>query len=535
MGRFRSSQRGASPWSQQVRVGIFTVLSIVAALVVIVYVGNLGALARGYPIAVHFKDVGLLQEGASVQISGVVVGSVTRIRLLDDQTVEAQAMINKGNKIYRESQFIVTSTLTGQSTLAIRPPKDLARATVLQPGIPKNPNDEPWGVLPPTIADLVTESQERLKSLDKTITIINEEMPRLAHRFDNIATHTDHLITSADSNLTAMSSQLRSTVAELQVVIHTGGHNIVELTGNLNSLVGNNSQRVQQLVDALADTAKNLNTTMANFASITGDPTIKASLVQTAVNFKDASEKLKVAATDLQSLTSDPSVQSELRGTITNLEGVSAKANDILGNFSSASGTAGPGHPAHTPAPAGGAPSGTAPASGATPATTSTGTTTSSKGSTPTGGSTTTASRGWGTRGLSLIEPQVRLYWMNPNTGGGGPSSDLNLTFLPRSPTSVTLGANSLGYGATYNVLINRRLAPGFTLSGGVLYSNLGVKAVYLPGPVGADLRLYNSKNPTLDLYGDVRLARQLQVFYGERNLFGPNTKTPTFGLEANF
>jgi hypothetical protein len=124
---------------------------------------------------------------------------------------------------------------------------------------------------------------------------------------------------------------------------------------------------------------------------------------------------------------------------------------------------------------------------------------------------------------------------MNPNTGGGGPSSDLNLTFLPHSPTSVTVGANSLGFGSTYNVLINRRLAPGFTLSGGVLYSNLGVKAVYLPGPVGIDARLYNSKNPTLDLYGDVRLAHQLEVFYGERNLFGPNTKTPTFGLQANF
>jgi ABC-type transporter Mla subunit MlaD len=535
LGRFRSEQRGASPWSQQVRVGIFTVLSLVAALVVIVYIGNLSDFARGYPIAVHFKDVGLLQEGASVQISGVTVGSVTAIRLLDDQTVEAQARINKGNRIYRESQFVVTSTLTGQSSLSIRPPVDLAHATVLQPGIPANPNDEPWGVLPPTIADLVTESQARLQSLDKTIAMINNEMPRLAHRFDNIAAHTDHLITSADSNLTAMSSQLRSTVAELDLVIHSSGQNIVQLTGNLNSLVGNNSQRVQQLVDALADTAKNLNTTMANFASLTGDPTIKASLVQTAVNFKDASERLKIAATDLQSLTSDPSVQSELRSTITNLEGVTAKANDILGNFSSASPPPGGSNAAHGVAPASNPASGTIPVSGSAPPSPSTSSAPSHSGSAPGGGSTNTASRGFGTRGLSLVQPQVRLYWMNPSTGGGGPSSDLNLTFLPHSPTSVTVGANSLGFGSTYNVLINRRLAPGFTISGGVLYSNLGVKAVYLPGPVGIDARLYNSKNPTLDLYGDVRLAHQLEVFYGERNLFGPNTKTPTFGLQANF
>jgi hypothetical protein len=123
------------------------------------------------------------------------------------------------------------------------------------------------------------------------------------------------------------------------------------------------------------------------------------------------------------------------------------------------------------------------------------------------------------------------------NKFNGGPTSDLNFTFLPRGPTNLTLGANSLGYSATYNVLLNRRLAPGLTLSGGVLYSNLGVKAVYQPGPLGVDVRLYNSKNPTLDLYGDVRLARRVQIFYGERNLFGPNsqTPTPTFGLQTNF
>jgi ABC-type transporter Mla subunit MlaD len=507
-------------------VGIFTVLALVAAFLVIVFIGDIGSRVRGYPIAIHFKDVGLLQEGASVQISGVAVGTVTKIRLLDDQTVEAQAMINKGVKIYRESEFIVTSTLTGQSTLAIRPPADRANATLLQPGIPSEPGQEPWGVLPPTIADLVTESQARLRSLDKTIAVINAEMPRLAHRFDNIANHTDHLITNADSNLTAMSYQLRSTVGELQLVIHSSGKNIVDLTGNLNSLVGSNTQRVQQLVDALADTAKNLNTTMANFASLTGDPTIKASLVQTAVNFKDASERLKIAATDLQSLTSDPQVQGELRSTITNLEGVTAKANDILGNFSTASGPTSGGNAAHAPAPAG-TQNGTVPAPGSTPTTTN--------GSAPAKPSTTTAAHGWNPHGISLVEPQVRLYWMNPNTGGGGPSSDLNLTILPHSPTSVTVGANSLGYGSTYNVLINRRLAPGFTLSGGVLYSNLGVKAVYLPGVLGVDMRLYNSKNPTLDLYGDVRLVHQLELFYGERNIFGPNTKTPTFGLQANF
>jgi phospholipid/cholesterol/gamma-HCH transport system substrate-binding protein len=514
--RSRCKQRGASPTAQQVRVGIFTLLALASAAIVVIYVSDIGLRARGYPIAIHFKDVGGLQEGASVLVSGVAVGDVQQIRLLPDQTVLAVAVINKGTRVYRESQFIVSSTITGQSTLNIKPPLDIAHATPLEAGVPADPNDAPWGVLPPTIGDLVSESQTQLKSLEKTIAVINVELPRIAKRFDNVAAHTDHLITSADTNFTAFSASMNTTIAELNRVIKLSGSNIVELTGNLNSLVGNNSQRIQQLVDALSDTAKNLNTTMANFASLTGDPTIKASLVQTAINFKDASDKLRSAATDLQSLTSDPNVQAQLRGTISNLDQVTAKANDILGNFSSA-----------TAPPPGATHPGTPPPNGVTP-------NAPPNNAAPPPPNTAPHPQN-SLRGLELVEPQLRLYWMNKFNGG--PTSDLNFTFLPRGPTNLTLGANSLGYSATYNVLLNRRLAPGLTLSGGVLYSNLGVKAVYQPGPLGVDVRLYNSKNPTLDLYGDVRLARRVQIFYGERNLFGPNsqTPTPTFGLQTNF
>jgi hypothetical protein len=488
-------------------------------------VSDLGIRARGYPIAIHFHDIGALQEGASVVVSGVPVGTISKIRLLPDQTVMAEAAISKGTTIYRESHFVVESTITGQSTLEIHPPRDLPKATVLQPGVPDNPNDAPWGRLPPSIADLVSESEARLKSFDKSIATINVELPRLTSKFNKIADHTDRLITNANNQFTTFAASLNSTVAELDTVVTRSGHNIDSLTGNMNQLVQNNSGRVQQLVDALSDTAKNLNVTMANFASITGDPQIKASLIQTAINFKDASEKLKVAAGDLQMLTSDPNVQTQLRGAISNLSDATAKADDILSNFSSATNNSNPPRPAGpATGPAGPAgPPGPATAPSATPA-----------GTTQQPQPAPSPHRfSGGIHGLHLAEAQVRLNWTN--TGGAGPTSDLNLTVLPRSPTSATFGVNGLGATTTYNVLINRRPSKQFTVSGGVLYSQLGVKAIYHPGPVGIDVRLYNSKNPTLDLYGDVRIAHQLQLFYGERNVFGPSTQTPTFGLEASF
>ena len=531
MGRFPfSTQRGANPVAQQVRVGIFTLLALATAVAIIIYVSDIGIRARGYPIAIHFKDIGALQEGASVQLSGVPVGTVTHIRLLPDQTVLAEAQIEKGTPVYRQSQFIVSTTITGQSTLDIRPPTDLSKATPLSAGVPANPNDAPWGTLPPTIADLVVAGETQLKGLNTTIAMINTALPKLTNKFNNIAEHTDRLITNANTQFTSFSASLNSTVAQLNAVVKRSGHDITALTGNMNALVANNSARVQQLVDSLADTAKNLNTTMANFASITGDPQIKASLVQTAVNFKDASEKLKIVATDLQTLTSDPNVQNQLRGAISNLSDATAKANDILGNFSSATNSS-------TVSQHGGANPGPAVAPENTPAVTPTAAPAATAPGTHQHSAAqpqpTASPRHGGLGPLHLAEAQVRLNWSNK--GGGSPYSDINLTLLPRSPTSATIGVNGLGTTATYNVLINRSPSHQFQFSGGVLYSQLGVKAIYLPGPVGVDARVYNSKNPTLDLYGDLRIARQLLLFYGERNVFGPATQTPTFGLEAKF
>ncbi|HXM18989.1 MAG TPA: MlaD family protein [Candidatus Tumulicola sp.] len=487
---------------QQIRVGIFTVLALLGAFVVIVVVSNLGLKARGYQIAVHFVDVGGLQEGATVLLSGVTVGEVTKIVLLPDQTVDVIATIDKNKVILKGSQFLIATSLTGQATLLIRPPRDYVAAEPMAHGVPPE-FEQPWGALPATIADLVGGAEARMKSLDKTLASFNRELPRLAAKFDAIATHTDALITHTDTNLTALAETMRSTATQLNDVVAKSGHNVEQLTTNLNGLVTANKPRLQELVDSLSSTAKSLNTSMQNFASLTSDPSLHKNVVETAANIKDASERMKQVASDLQGITGDPKVQSQLKGAVYDLSSAIAKANDILGTFSSAE--------AHS-----------SPLPGATPA----------AGGTPVPGSGSQP-RGHGLGGMNLIESQVRESWIRK--GNGGPTSDVNITLLPRSSTSVTFGVNDLGYNSSFNFLINKRATPNFTLSGGVLYSKLGAKAVFQPGALGVDARFYDPKHPTLDLYGDVRLSKRLQLFYGERNVMGSATPSPTFGIQGSF
>ena len=481
--------------STKARVGIFSLLALAGVFAAYYFITNFALRHGGYDIGVRFHDVGGLQEGSTVLESGVTVGEVTSVALLPDQTVEVMCTLNPGSVVYSDSNFVVAITFTGATTLVIEPPLDKRLARVL-PDHPLPVDQQPWGTLPPTLTDLIGAGQEQLKNFSKTMAVVNQQLPVMARKFGQVADHTDALIQRANGDLTGLSAGLQVTLAELNETIGVNGRNISELTGNLNGLVGENRGRFAVLIDNLAKTSDNLNKTMAGIASISQDPLLHESLIGTAQNVEAATAKLKAIATELESVTGDPKTQAQLKDTIGNLDAVTAKANAILGGFTAANASGGA-------APAPGASSGPAPVR----------------------------------RGLfsqPLVEAQVRETWSNQ---GGGPASDLNLVLLPGASTHVTVGANDLGYNTTYNFLLDRG-SKDLQLGGGVLYSKLGLDALFTPfgSPIDVDARIFDPKHPTLDLYGDLRLSQRLQLFYGERGLMNSRLKkTPSFGFQIKY
>ena len=498
--------------STQARVGIFTLLALVGVFAVYYFITNFALTHNGYKIGVRFHDVGGLQEGSTVLLSGVTVGQVTAVDLLPDQTVDVTCTIDNGVTIYRDSLFVVAITITGATTLTIEPPGQRVAAMIL-PQQPLPIDQQPWGRLPPTLTDLISAGQEQLKNFSKTMAVVNRELPRLAEKFNNVATHTDALIQNANANLSALSGQMQTTIGELDVHIATSGRNIDALTGNLNGLVTEDRPQIQLLVARLTATSDNLNKTMAGIASIADDPLLHDSLTGTVQNVEGATAKLKAMATELEGVTGDPKTESELKETVANLASATAKADAILGIFTTTETEPQP-VPPGSPQPL---------PSGATP------------GPLPPGGATPRPRLKMNNNLFSqLAQAEVRETW---GTHGGGPSSDLNIVVLPRAKTHLTVGANDLGYSTTYNFMLDRD-SKDLQLGAGVEYSKLGIAALFRPfgSPIGIDARVYDPKHPTLDLYGDLRLNERLRLFYGERHLWtNAQTKTPSFGLQIKY
>ena len=75
----------------QMRVGIFTLLALAGVFAAYYFITNFALRHTGFQLGVHFHDVGGLQEGSTVLLSGVQVGQVTSVQLLPDQTVDVIA------------------------------------------------------------------------------------------------------------------------------------------------------------------------------------------------------------------------------------------------------------------------------------------------------------------------------------------------------------------------------------------------------------------------------------------------------------
>ncbi|HEY5094356.1 MAG TPA: MlaD family protein [Candidatus Eremiobacteraceae bacterium] len=495
----------------QIRVGIFTILALAGAVAVYYVLEH--SKHAGYDIGVHFKNTAGLQSGSAVQLAGVDVGVVSDVRLLPDQTAVVICNINPANDIYRESTFIITTTLTGQSSVQIYPPKVLAKATKLPHEI-GNEAEMPEGELPPSLADLATEGESRLHSLDATIATVNRELPRITRAFYGLANHSDQLVVHADSTLVRLSADLDATVSDLNRVVVTSGANLQQVTASTNGMIGDNRKRINLLLENLAATSTSARRSMENIAAITSDPSLKKNLLSTADSISAAAAQIKAIATDVHSITGDPDVQSNLKGAVGNLSAAIARANLLLGNFANDSGNGAPqngrGQPPSSPGPQ--------PKPGA-------------NGGTPGPLVSQPAAVRKARQGLALLSTSIRETWSN---AGGGPASDINLTLLPSLGSHVTLGANDLGYHTTYNALFETSRSPGLTLSGGILYSTLGLKAVLNPrGIIALDARLYDAKHPKFDIYGNLRLSERLRLFYGERNaLLNNGPRLPSFGIE---
>lgn len=535
--------------NRQAAVGLFTIVALLGLFSVFFVLANVGTQGR-YKIGVHFKSAAGLHKGALVYESGVVVGVVDSTDLLPDFSVQVVLGINNSVSVPRNSRFLIQLPLTGDATLEIVP---LVASTLSRPGgtppavavLPREilpPDQQPQGTNPATIQDLLDQGQGEVKRLDAMLAVLEKREPKLLNQVESLLANGQTLSANANAEFTRLSRRIDTLSNTMQVALDQGSANLVDVSAQLDSAVRRNSGHVDAIVASLDASARDLNRTADQVASLASDPQLRSNILQTTQGIAQTATTFSSIATDLRTVTGNTQTQAQLRDTVANVDAAAQKANSVLAEFGGTSHVYGV-DPGATPAPAGSPlPNGTypqRPGAGGAPR----------PGSSPAPGTIqSNVKNKVGTLVRQLIALQIRVSELDRQHAGNvssplltkdrGPQTDVNVIALPKGPTYLFAGFNDIGGPAsTANFVGMATVKPGLQIGGGVLYSRLGARAVYAPVPgkgFSLEGRVYDLRRPTTDAYANYNLGNGLTLFGGERDALRAGRRT-TFGLQYQF
>lgn len=516
--------------SRQAQVGAFALLALLLLFGVFYVITDFGTRHTGYRIGVHFVSAAGLHSGALVYFSGVTVGTVDTITLLPDNTVDVILAVNRDVGIPVASRFLIQAPLTGDPNLIIVPPRPLPGAPPLamlaRDVLPIE--QQPQGTNTATISDLLEQGQGEVVKLDAMLSELERREPKLLDTLQSTLTNANELTLSMKSSLGTLSSQLQTSLAQASA-------NIVALTGTLNDTTQLNSKKISDIVANFDQTSKALNDSMTSLESLATNKDLKNNVLATTKNIADTTQNLAGITHDLHNVTGDPQTQAQLKNTVANLDATLQRANSLLGSLGGTSNVYGVDAnatpypmPSFSPGPLPGVPQLETPSAPGKPRT----------------AESLHLQHRLADIASNLISIQLRMSELSTQTvccpnplynADRGPESDLNAVVLPNNSTSLLVGANDIGYNTTANVALIQKLSPTFKIGGGVLYSQLGFLGAYNNGVFGFDTKIYNPQRPDIDLYGNLHLAKNWELFIGERALnhaerrftYGFQTKIP--------
>lgn len=207
-------------WSDEAKVGLL-VLSSLILLIFLLFSSATWRVSRGgQKVRVHFRNVGALTIKAPVHLSGVKVGEVTKIELMDDK-VEVSLELKSKVALRRGTRAkISTLGLVGETYVDVR----------------NGPLENP--------KLLVNEVLEGVDSIDAT------DMLNKVNQFLTLSTETlnsvQKFVKSNESELQAVASGLKNAISELSGSAQQTLSDVDRLTHLLNEAVKENDRMLNR-------------------------------------------------------------------------------------------------------------------------------------------------------------------------------------------------------------------------------------------------------------------------------------------------
>jgi len=289
--------------AQKVKLGIFVIITTIVLVISLYLIGTKQNLfGKNFTIYAVFNDVNGLQQGNNVRFSGIKIGTVKKIEMINDTTIRVDLIIEEKMRLHlkKNAQATVkTDGLVGSMTVSIIPIE--GNAPFIQPGdtivaMERITMDEMMATLGTTNEDIAILVKNILKITDNIEAgkgvvglLLNDE--EITTNIKNIVGNVENATVKANKTIDELNKIINSinydeSLAAVLLSDSVTARKIKSIIGNLevtsieiNKVVANVNDVVLQVKEGdgvidylINDTtlAKNIDSTMQNVKIGTG-------------------------------------------------------------------------------------------------------------------------------------------------------------------------------------------------------------------------------------------------------------------------
>lgn len=248
---------------QNILLGIFVLVGLMLFLIGVFFVGNNESLfQRSFLLHAKFSDAGGLQKGDNVWLTGVKVGTISKVDIIDDSTVYVSIRI--GNKFKEFIKEDVVATLGRDGVMG-------NRILILKKGNSKNSVQEDQ-VIAARSGDETDELMSSLKQSGDNIQTITEKINGIAGDIEDGKGMIGQLLTNE-----TWKNQFNRIMTQMEIT----SNNTAIISGDLSGIVKGLKQNKSGLIGTLvmdttfskvySQSLAHIQITSENAARVTGD------------------------------------------------------------------------------------------------------------------------------------------------------------------------------------------------------------------------------------------------------------------------
>ena len=326
--------------NQNLKVGLMTLLTSAVLIYMVYVIGDFSFTERGYNFTISFYAVNGLSKGSNVSMSGVKIGKVTSIEIVDDQVYVHAYISDKKHHIRRKSTFTISSAgLMGEKYVEIMPTRDytspyVANGEVIAGTDPVRMDEliEQGSVLLQRLQELTASAKDIIGDPDlkeNTRTMfrnarnasdnINEITVSLRNR-------SDHIIESLDKILNDVSDEIEKNRQDIKKIVE----NFRKISDSIDNIAGSSKENLKDIIANIKSSTDKLDDMIAK---LNENDKITTDVRATMDSLKEASNNAKEITKEVKEIIIDKDVRKQINTTLDDAHKLAKAVDKVFVNI----------------------------------------------------------------------------------------------------------------------------------------------------------------------------------------------------------